>query len=632
MYKKTKIGLLLVFALIFSITIFNPETARANSSQEIEALILKGKAITNNSSADAYLWVNEVLSIIEKYSDVTAYSYIKEYSNYAKSSTSIDSFNAKNMILGGLQYTKSELDSDPLKSPLELVAEGLQLSDDASPEAYKWIFDILAVLNKNSESTVYRSLLDNCNYAKSSTSISSFNTKNMIIADLNVLDKEVVISSIFTELVIIKSPNKIDYVEGECFDPEGVEINAIFCNTYKDGSSKSVSRQVTDYVVDTTTKLKTSNVTWSFSYTVDGITKSISQDIDVAKFIPELVSTTLDSISIVSNPKKTTYLIGELFNPKGLKVNAKYKNVWSDGSNSYTTKKNVEYTVDDATPLTKGNKNWIVTFYDNGVTVKATIKIKVKSSKPQISDTKLTLNPGDAYQLRVFGTSKYVMWKCDKNDIISLGDDGTVKALTIGSVTVTATIGSGKKNVKLTCTVKVSPNVSANKTVIFLNNDEYETLKLKASNKVSYQVSSDSNIKLVDEGNGVYEVIPNGNYRFGNCNSSITVASCGEDGRSYIEQKIPVFIYGDSKSKTVTLYTRVNYKSDKSFSYVEFFFDENHSGSIYDEKVYKQLKKNAKKTNQSYAFLNIEISKENFEKIITKAIKAKTIFIYGITN
>ena len=182
------------------------------------------------------------------------------------------------------------------------------------------------------------------------------------------------------------------------------------------------------------------------------------------------------------------------------------------------------------------------------------------------------------------------------------------------------------------CSVKVSPKVSANKTVIFLNNDEYETLKLKAAKNVSYRVSSDSYIKLVDEGNGVYEVIPNGNYLFGNCNSSITVTSYGEDGRSYIEQKIPVFIYGDAKSKTVTLNTSVNYKSDKSFSNAEFFFDGNRNGMIYDEKVYKQLKKKAKKTNKSYAFLDIEISKENFEKIMTKAIKAKTITIYGITN
>jgi hypothetical protein len=630
MQKKAKIILTAALMLAIAVILIKPSAVYADDIQDIEQLISRGVALTDGSSSEAYVWVSDVANYIAKYENSKVYSYIIKYCGYAKSNY-LTYDGAQNKILGALLYLKVCLNNEPKKSPLELAGEGASLNDGSSPEAYKWAFDVSDVAEQNPDSSVYADLVKYCGYVKSNY-LTYDNAKNKIIADLSILDNEIAVSSTFVEIVIVKSPNKTDYVEGEYFDPAGVEINAIFNNVYKDGSNKSISKQVTDYVVDTTTKLKTSNTKWTFSYTVDGITKSVSQDIDVAKFVPELVSNTLDSISVASNPKKTTYLIGELFNPKGLKVNAKYKNVWSDGSTSYTTTKNVEYTVDDVTPLTKGTKKWTVSYYDNGVTAKATIKIKVKSSDPVISDTKLTITPGDIYQLRVFGTSKYVMWKCDKNDIIYLGDDGTIRALTPGSVTVTATIGSGKKNVKLTCTVKVSPKVSANKTVIFLNNDEYETLKLKAAKNVSYRVSSDSYIKLVDEGNGVYEVIPNGNYLFGNCNSSITVTSYGEDGRSYIEQKIPVFIYGDAKSKTVTLNTSVNYKSDKSFSNAEFFFDGNRNGMIYDEKVYKQLKKKAKKTNKSYAFLDIEISKENFEKIMTKAIKAKTITIYGITN
>lgn len=632
MMKKAGKFLVVALALTISIMIMGSVKAKAGDIEDLESLINKGLSISDESSPDVYIWISDVQAFIEKYPDVTVFSYTKTVCYNAKV-YGLSYSNSKNKILGTLLYAKAQFNNEPIKMPLELVGIGASITDEYSSDAYKWILDVMDTNNLNPDSSVYSDLKKASNNAWS-YGLSYDNSKNRIIANLSMLDNEVIITSSFTELTIVKSPDETDYVEGEYFDPTGTELNAVFVNTYKDGSTKTIQKPVSDYVVDTTTKLKTSNTKWTYSYTYEGVTKTVSQDISVAKFVPELVSTTLESISVVSKPKKTEYLIGESFNPKGLKVNAKYKNTWSDGSTTYTTSKSVAYTVDDVTPLAKSDKKWTISYYDNGVTVKTTVKIKVKSSDPTISSTKVTLTPGDTTQLRVYGTEKYVMWQCDKNDIISLSDNGTIKALTAGSVKVTATIGSGKKNVKLTCTVKVSPKVYADKKVIFINNDEYETLKIKTSKKkkVSYKVTSDSYVKLVDEGNGIYEVLPNGNYLFGNCNSSITITSYDENGWSYVEQKIPVFIYGDSSAKTVTLSTRVNYKVDKSFSSAEFYFDGNRSALIYDEKVYKQLKKNAKKVETVYSRYDIEISKENFEKIMTKALKAGTVVIYGITN
>lgn len=625
--KKRSRLLVVLFAVILVVIMSEGIKIHAGDIEDLNSLIDRGISITDNTSAEAYIWVTDVLNYVEKHQDSSVYSYIRSNCNSAKGSTNISSFNVKNMIIGGLLFLRAELNNETLKTSLELVGEGVSITDNTSPEAYKWIFDVLAVVNNNIDCSVYKSLLSNCNSAKGSTNISSFNVKNMIIADLSVLDNEIATSSIFSGLVIVKSPNKTDYIEGEYFNPTGTEISAVFTNTYKDGTTKSIQKTINDYSVDTNTKLKISDTKWTYSYTYEGVTKTVTQDISVEEFIPELISSTLDSISVATKPKKTEYLIGESFNSKGLKINAKYKNYWSDGSTTYTTSKSVSYTVDETTPLSKNDKKWTISYKDGGVTAKTTIKIKVKSSDPKINYSKKTLTLGDSLQLRIYGTEKYVMWKADNTDVIRLSDTGLVEAVSVGTVKVTATIGSGKKNTKLTCTIKIKPKVSANKSIIFIDGDEYETVTVKANKKnISYNVSSNSSyIKIVDGGNGTYNIVPdvgsvsdsgNAGTTYDNYIAIIKITTSNPNSySSYVEQEIPVFIY-KNKNTLVAL----SLYSDG------FYFDGNRA-IYYKESVYKQLKKAAKKSKNVYGSEQIEITKENFEKIIKKAIKAKTVTI-----
>ena len=588
---RNSLGVVLI--IFVAICMFRPSFVYADAVQDIEQLISKGKSITNDASSEAYVWVNDVMSLIENYKDSTVYPYVKGLCNEVKGRTSISNLNEKNRIIGALMYLEDVLNGEPIKTPLELVGEGAALFKDSLPEAYKWIFEVLDLVECNPDSTVYNSIKNKCLEAKERTSISNLNEKNLIIADLTTLDREAAILSEYSELIIVRSPYKTDYVEGELFDSTGVEVNAVFNNTYKDGSTKTITKKITDFSVDTTTKLKHSDTKWRFSYSFGGVTKSVDQDINVSVYVPELVDSTLVSISIASKPKKTEYLIGEVFNSKGLKVNAKYKNLWSDGTTTYTTTKNVEVTVDDTTPLTKKDKKWSISYYDNGVTVKTTVKIKVKSADPTLSDTEITLSPGDKHQLRILGTEKYVMWRCEENSCISLNDSGLVQARTAGTVKVTATIGSGKKNIKLTCTVTVKPKVTVNKSVIFVNNDEYETIKVKTAKKktVNYKVTGTGNIKLVDEGDGLYDVVPETWTGNGDYYSTITISSINNDGYQYTEQKVPVIIYGDKKKKKITLTGWADYNSDKSFSRATFYFSGNESFRVFDEKYYKLIVK-----------------------------------------
>lgn len=601
--------------IFISILLFKPTKISADEIQSINSLITRGQNIIDNSGSDAYVWATDVLNFIDNYKETIVYTYIKNYCNSAKSNT-LSYDNSKNKILGALLYLKSCMDNTLATEPTQLISEGATISNNSSPEAYKWLFNIIFIAEKNTESSVYKNLINCCNSGKSNT-LSYDNIKSKIIADLTVLDKEIVISSNLIDIVIVKSPNKTVYTEGDLFDPTGVEINAILRNTYKNGEAKSVTQKITNYDVNTKTKLNTNDTQWIFNYTYNGTTKSAIQYISVTKYIPELISTTLDSISVASKPKKTTYLIGETFNSKGLKVNAKYKSIWSDGSITYTTAKSVKFSVDKETPLSKDDKKWVISYKDNGISVKTSVKIKVKSADPTINYSKKTLTPGDTLQLRVFGTEKYVMWNSDKSDIIKLTDKGLVEAISEGTAKVSATIGSGKNNIKLTCTIKIKPKVSADKTILFMENDEYETITVTANKKnTTYNVYSDSDrIKVVDEGKGVYDIVPNKDSYYGSrderFNVTIVIATYNSNGTEFVEQEIPVFVYSSNETKTITCSLYSN----------GFYFDGNRAVE-YDESVLSQFKKYAKKSEYKYSRLEIEITKENFEKVLRKAFSS----------
>lgn len=83
---------------------------------------------------------------------------------------------------------------------------------------------------------------------------------------------------------------------------------------------------------------------------------------------PTLISETLTGISIVSPPRKTEYNEGETFEKYGMKVDATYSQVWSNGSRRTVTKQNVSYSVDTSKQLTTADTSVTVTVSVGGVT------------------------------------------------------------------------------------------------------------------------------------------------------------------------------------------------------------------------------------------------------------------------
>lgn len=171
-------------------------------------------------------------------------------------------------------------------------------------------------------------------------------------------------------------PSKTNNIEDEVFDAAGLRINATYINTYKDSSTDISTKEVTGFVVDTTTKLKCDDTNWKIFYTENGITRTATQAITVN---PYIVSETLKSVAIATPPLKTNYKEGETFNKTGMKINAVFNRVWSNGVEDIETKEDVPYIVDTVKKLTYRDDSVTITVTDNGVTKTLAQGITVES-------------------------------------------------------------------------------------------------------------------------------------------------------------------------------------------------------------------------------------------------------------
>ncbi len=108
---------------------------------------------------------------------------------------------------------------------------------------------------------------------------------------------QVVVKSI----AVTKMPTKVDYEVGDVFDPTGMEVTA----TMSDGTKQVV----TDYTYSKL-PLDTSNKTVTISYKGKRTTVAI-------KVVYVIKAT---SIQIDELPTKTKYVVGEKFDPTGMKV------------------------------------------------------------------------------------------------------------------------------------------------------------------------------------------------------------------------------------------------------------------------------------------------------------------------
>ena len=220
-----------------------------------------------------------------------------------------------------------------------------------------------------------------------------------------------------------KKPNKVDYLEGEKFDPAGMIIEA----TYNDGTTEVIN----DYKIENdvvTSNMENVYITAGDLYTTVPISVS---------------SKSIAKLEVVHQPVKTSYVEGENFDRTGMVVKA----IYNDGSSAIID----NYTVTPTT-LTLNDKE--VTVALNGV--KTTVPVTVV--KKEITGIKITKLPAkvDYVEGETFnpaGMEITVTYNDGTTSVITNGYNYSKDKLKAGDKFVTVEYGGYTDNVNIILTM-----------------------------------------------------------------------------------------------------------------------------------------------------------------------------------
>jgi len=186
----------------------------------------------------------------------------------------------------------------------------------------------------------------------------------------------ITVNDILKSITIETAPTKVNYSAGEDFDATGMVIKA----TYESGYADTVTATATNG-----TNLTSGQTEVTLSYTENGVTKTVEQNITVGG--------ELSGISVTTAPTKTAYKHGDNFDSTGMVVTASYT---GGGSKTIT-----DYTVTDGTSLTAGKTTVTLSYTDGGITKTCTQDITVADVLTGISvttaPTKTAYKYGDTF-------------------------------------------------------------------------------------------------------------------------------------------------------------------------------------------------------------------------------------------
>lgn len=129
-------------------------------------------------------------------------------------------------------------------------------------------------------------------------------------------------TSTLTKIEKVSDPDKLTYVEGERFDPTGLDVRAY----WSDGTEEKLEDYT--YSIDRTFELGDTEIT---------VNVKAGSMVSSYTFKITVIPVSLDSLKIKTQPTRRAYNEGDTFDPDGLKVEIHYTNgttataVWSDG-------------------------------------------------------------------------------------------------------------------------------------------------------------------------------------------------------------------------------------------------------------------------------------------------------------
>lgn len=145
-----------------------------------------------------------------------------------------------------------------------------------------------------------------------------------------------------------------------------------------------------------------------------------------------------------------------------------------------------------------------VTFMSPSIAYSATIKL---------NKTKLTLDEGKSYTLKLTGTTKTVKWSTSNKKVATVSSKGIVKAIKAGTATITATVSSKK----YTCKVTVKEVFNAKKAIENLSATDYSRGKgviQIVKNNYSFPMKLEATIVYYDSDNMMIGKSTADNYYF----------------------------------------------------------------------------------------------------------------------
>ncbi len=316
----------------------------------------------------------------------------------------------------------------------------------------------------------------------------------------------------------VTGPTDTEYWVDETFSTDGMTITAVYTN--KKGDTKTKSVNIHDVIIDDKGPYEDIDVGTkeiSISYTEDGVT--VSDTVSITVKAHELVSIS------VTNPDKTTYEVGETFEPAGMTVTGTYKN----GDNS-TIEKPIDLNKCSFTPKlfeddVAGQEVTItVTYTENGITKYDTVTVEVKANTHTIT----MVYDGD------LGSGE---------ESVTVEDNGSAE------IVVTPKTGYQIKNLQVTetgatveqdgNTVKVS-NVQSDVTItVYFEAIEYTVTVLTEGGNASCTVTPTEGTVSVENPNFEFTVTVSEDY-------SAQVVTSGNVDR----------VVADSGGKSYTVYTK----------------------------------------------------------------------------
>lgn len=161
-------------------------------------------------------------------------------------------------------------------------------------------------------------------------------------------------------LKVTTNPNKTNYSAGETLNLTGLVVSV----EMSDGSTKDVTSECS-FSPASGTVIYENTDSVSVSWVSGDITYSTSFAVNVTRV--------LSSISITSNPSKTTYYKGEVLDLSGISVRAMYNSgATADVTSNITSSPAIGTTFDKY-----GNQSITVSYTENGVTKTATFTVSV---------------------------------------------------------------------------------------------------------------------------------------------------------------------------------------------------------------------------------------------------------------